>query len=427
MTAPSAGPGTHPASQEERFDVEIDSSAGPEEFRSQVRAWIGRHATDELTSMTDWSRLLTGNWWSYPDEMATEAYAAWDRAMQEERLVCAGWPTRYGGRELPVDYDVIVDEECLRANVPRVFRDQGEAWVGPAILAHGTDEQKDHYLPRIVAGLDSYCQGFSEPDHGSDLAALETKGVVQGDSLIVNGQKIWTTFAQYASKIFILCRTDPDRSLRHRGITFVIADIAEAGAALEFRPIRQLTGESDFCETFITDLEVPLANVIGGLGNGWAVAMTTLENERGGRSAAARNSAFEKEYQELLGLANASGRVADPDIRRQFLELYADLEALKWWSSSANTVHGSVEKIVSSEWGQRFGHLAMAVVGEEASVRPEGVGSEWEGGEYRLSKWQRAYFGSLASTIASGTTEIQKNVIAEQALAFPREPRGNQG
>lgn len=401
--------------------MKIDGTTDIADFRRQVQQWIGDQAPAELPELTDWSGLLAGYWWDYPEEMATVAYKQWETAMLEERLICGHWPARYGGRDLTSDQSAVIDQECMRANVPRIFRDQGEAWVGPSILAHGSEEQKDHFLPRIVSGVDTYCQGFSEPNHGSDLASLETRGVVDGDRIVINGQKIWTTYGGLTSKIFILCRTDPDRSLRHRGLTFVIADVAEAGASLEFRSIRDLTGESDFAETFINDLSVPLDNVIGGVGNGWSVAMTTLDNERGGRAAEACHAVYTRDFADLVRVAEQHGRTADPDIRRRFVDLYATLQAMKHWGETgAVGVHGSVEKNVSHEWPQRFGRLAMTVLGEEAGVRPAG---EAKSG-YALNRWQNRYFRSLAGTIASGASEIQRNVIAERALGMPREPRG---
>lgn len=406
-------------------DFEIDQSVDDETFRLQVRDWIGRHTTEGLAEMADWSRLLAGQWWSYPVEMKTKAYKDWDEAMVQEHLVCGHWPSRYGGRDLTTAQSGIVDQECLRANVPRVFRDQGEAWAGPSILDHGSEEQKDYYIPRIIKGEITFCQGFSEPNQGSDLAAIDTRGVIEGDYITITGQKIWTTFGKYANHIFLLCRTDPDKSLRHRGISFVIANIADAGKALEFRGIRQLTGDDEFCETFIDGLRLPVDSIIGGVNNGWAVAMTTLSNERAGRAAAARNSVFAKNFRDLMRVADENGRMDDPEVRRQAVEVYSSLEALHYWASGqGKEIHASVEKLVSSHWGQQFGRLAMLVLGDQAALRPEGVGTAAEGGEYRLNKWQMAYFHSLASTIASGSSEIQRNVISERLLGMPREARG---
>jgi alkylation response protein AidB-like acyl-CoA dehydrogenase len=400
--------------------MQIDSSTDLATFRTQVRDWIGENAPDGLAQMTDWSRLLRGGgeWWSFLREMATDTYRLWDRRVTEERLVCGHWPARYGGRDLTMAQCRVIDEECLRANVPRVFREQGEAWVGPSILVHGTEEQKQHFLPRIVDGTDHYAQGFSEPDHGSDLAGLETRGEVEGDHVVITGQKVWTTAAMHANRLFVLCRTDPGAQTPHRGISYVIVDVAENADTLQFRPIRQLTGGAEFCETFLDGVRAPLFNVIGGLNNGWRVAMTTLENERVGRSGAARNAVYAKDFADLVALAKANGKSSDAHVRRLMMEAYATLQALDRWSTPGGpAVHQSVEKLVSSEWEQRFGELALEVLGERAALRPA------QEAAYALNRWQDAYLKSLSSTIASGSSEIQRNVIAERLLQLPREPR----
>jgi alkylation response protein AidB-like acyl-CoA dehydrogenase len=406
--------------------LEIDQRVPDDQFRAQVRDWIGRHAPEGLANMVDWSELLVGNWWNFPEERASEQYTQWEQAMLRERLICGHWPAAYGGRDLTAAQSAIIDQECLRAGLPRIFRDQGEAWLGPAIMANGTEEQKDYYLPRIVSGEHSWCQGFSEPNHGSDLAALETKGVIEGDEIVITGQKIWTTYGGYANMLFILVRTDPDLSLRHKGISFVVVDKSTADPArLEFRPIRQLTGDDEFTETFVDGLRVPVANIIGGVDNGWKVAMTTLDNERAGRAHAARNAVFDTRFRALVRVADELGRSADPEVRREMLDVYTDLQALQFWSGdNGGHANESVEKLVGSLWAQKFGHLAMTVLGEQGAVRPEGVGRKDEGYDYRLNPWQFAYLQSLSGTIASGSSEIQRNIIAERVLGMPREARG---
>lgn len=399
--------------------MEIDSSTDLNEFRHQVREWIGHNAPDGLAQLTDWTRLLRGGgeWWSYPTEMATEIYKVWEQRLTEERLICGHWPTRYGGRDLTMEQCQVLDDECLRANVPRVFREQGEAWVGPSILQHGSEEQKEYFLPRIVDGSHRYTQGFSEPNHGSDLASLETKGVVDGDHIFITGQKVWTSGALHATQIFVLCRTDPNASSKHRGISYVIVDIAENAKTMQFRPIKQLTGESEFCEAFFDDVKAPLTSVIGGVNNGWRVAMTTLENERVGRAAAARNASYAKDFRDLVTVAQANGKTSNPEVRRLMMKAYTTLRVLERWSTPGKTgVHQSIEKLVSSEWEQRFGELALEILGESAALRPHSDG-------YALNRWQRGYLNSLGATIASGSSEIHRNIIAERLLELPREPR----
>lgn len=406
-------------------EFEIDQNVDDEQFRVLVREWVGRFMPDNLSNIVDWREILLGRWWNFPEERAGAPYLEWEAAMHKERLICGHWPARYGGRDLSSAQSAIIDQECLRAGVPRVFRDQGEAWVGPAIMEHGTEEQKDFYLPRIVSGDHTWSQGFSEPNHGSDLAALETRGVVDGDTITISGQKIWTTYGQYANHIFILCRTNPDQSARHKGISFVLVDAAAADPKqLEFRPIRQIDGDDEFCETFMDGLTVPTANILGGLNNGWNVAMTTLDNERAGRAAAARNWVFQDQLRELARSAAELGRSTDPAVRAEFIDVYGDLRALEQWASGEGRgTHESIEKLTGSIWAQKFGHLAATVHGESGALRPAGVGRKDEGYDYRLTPWQFSYFDSLAGTIASGSSEIQRNIIAERILGMPREAR----
>jgi alkylation response protein AidB-like acyl-CoA dehydrogenase len=402
----------------ERSDVQIDQTVPLDAFRAQVRDWIGDHKPAGLAELADWSALII-RWWSREDECRSDVYHEWQKAMLAERLVCGHWPSEYGGRDLTLPQARVIDEECMRANVPRVFREQGESWVGDTILQHGTKQQKQYFLPRIIDGTHRYCQGFSEPDHGSDLAALETRGVVDGEDLVVSGQKIWTTGAQYATQMFVLCRTDPDRSRRHKGVTFVILDIAQNVGSLEFRPIRDLTGGHEFCETFLDGARAPLAHVIGGLQNGWAVAMTTLDNERGGRSAASKCAVRRKDLEDLRSVALANGRSEDPEVRRMFVRSLAGLEILERWSHSGKAPHQSVEKVFGADWMRQFGELAFEVKGETSMVRPA-ASADSTCHDYPLDRWQDGYFMSLSDSIGGGTSEIQLNILAERVLELPR-------
>src|SRR6202042_2760837 len=209
------------------------------------------------------------------------AYAEWDRALAAARLICPQWPQEYGGQGMDAVRLAVLNEELHRAGVPRVIRGMGESLVGPSIIVHGTPEQQAHFLPRIISGEDVYCQGFSEPGHGSDLAGLETKGEIDGDEVVITGQKLWTSGASKATHMFVLCRTDPGAE-KHAGISFVLIDFKDPGVS--YRPVRQMTGAAEFYEDFLDGVRAPMFNVIGGLNNGWRVAMTTLSNERGGRA-----------------------------------------------------------------------------------------------------------------------------------------------
>ena len=268
---------------------------------------------------------------------------------------------------------------------------------------------------------DVYCQGYSEPDHGSDLGAVETRGVVDGDEIVITGQKVWTSGAQRANMIFVLCRTDPDAP-KHRGLSYVLVPFsAENGVRVQ--PLRQMSGASGFCEDFLEDARAPLFNIIGGLNNGWAPAMTTLGFERGGNATTA-HLGFEQEVWDLIDMARKNGKAADPLVRQQLAWSYAKVQVMRFAGLRllAGLAKGkepgpeaSVNKLYWSEFHKRFGEIAIAIAGAGAMVRPDGPG-------YETDDWQDVFFSSRSGTIYSGTSEIQRNIIGERALGLPKEP-----
>jgi alkylation response protein AidB-like acyl-CoA dehydrogenase len=313
----------------------------------------------------------------------------------------------------------ILNEELAGAGMPRVNRGMGESLVGPSIIVHGTDEQKAHFLHRIVTGDDRYCQGFSEPNSGSDLASLQCRGTVEGDEIVITGQKVWTSGADAANMIFCLCRTDPSAP-KHRGISYALVPMKDNGVTI--RPLRQMSGASGFFEVFLDGARAPLFNVIGGLNNGWRVAMTTLGNERGG-SATTQHLRFEREFWELVAAARARGKDRDPLVRQQLAWAYSHVEIMRY--QGLRTLAGlaakrepgpeaSINKLFWSEYHRRLGEIAMEILGPEALVRPEGDG-------YATNRWQAAFLGSRAGTIYAGSSEIQRNIVGERALGLPRE------
>jgi alkylation response protein AidB-like acyl-CoA dehydrogenase len=383
-----------------------------EEFRAEVRDFLARAVDDEVRGLREERRR------------PPERQAAWDRwsdTLLQAELICVAWPTEYGGRGLSGVEVAVLNEEFVHAGVPRVTRGMGESLVGPSIIAHGTEEQKAYFLPRIISGEDRYCQGFSEPEAGSDLASLRTRGEVEGDEVIVNGQKVWTSWYWDATMLFCLCRTDPDAQ-KHRGISYVLIPVKDNG--VEFRPIRQITGDAHFAETFLTDARAPLFNVIGGLGNGWQVAMTTLGNERGG-SATTQYLAFEKEFWSLVELARSTGRIADPRVRDQLAWAYTHVEIMRC-NGQRIIDHlragrdpgpggaGSVNKMFWSEYQRRLGEIAMDLAGAPALL---------VGDDYKLDRWQSTFLTTRSHTIWGGTAQIQRNIIAERILGLPREPK----
>ena len=404
--------------------MELD--LGPEiaEFRGELREWITTNAPDDLAELADWN--APGTTGGYRDErmvaaLASPAYRTWEERLAAARLICPGWPEEFGGQGMDAVRSAVLNEEFYRAGVPRVIRGMGEALVGPSIIVHGTPEQQAQFLPRIISGEDRYCQGFSEPNHGSDLAAVETKGEVDGDEIVITGQKVWTSGAAYANKMFILCRTDPAVP-KHAGLSYVLFDFTDP--AVTFRPIRQISGAAEFAEDFIDGVRAPLFNVIGGLNNGWRVAMTTLGHERGGR-ATVQHLGFEREYWELVETARKHGKNTEPLVRQQLAWAYTQVQLMKF--SGLRTLaqlaagrqpgpEASVAKLFWSEYHKKLGEIAVGIEGTDALVRPEGDG-------YPTTGWENVFLSSRAGTIYSGTSEIQRNIIGERALKLPKEPR----
>jgi alkylation response protein AidB-like acyl-CoA dehydrogenase len=404
--------------------MELD--LGPEiaEFRAELRDWIGQQAPEPLAGLADWNQAGTTG--GYRNErmaraLGSSAYQEWEQRLLASGLVCPQWPAEFGGRSMDAVRVAVLNEEFYRAGVPRVVRGMGEALVGPSIIVHGSAEQQAYFLPRIISGEDRYCQGFSEPGHGSDLAAVETKGEVDGEEIRITGQKVWTSGAAYANMMFILCRTDPSVP-KHAGLSYVLFDFTDP--AVTYRPIRQMSGAAEFAEDFIDGVRAPLFNVIGGLNNGWRVAMTTLGHERGGR-ATVQHLGFEREYWELVETARKRGRNTDPLVRQLLAQAYTGVQLMRFsgMRTLAQVASGrqpgpeaSVAKLFWSEYHKKLGEIAVAIEGSDALLRPDGEG-------YPTGRWQNVFLSSRAGTIYSGTSEIQRNIISERALNLPKEPR----
>jgi alkylation response protein AidB-like acyl-CoA dehydrogenase len=406
----------------------MDLDLGPEIalFRDGLRDWIAAEAPEPLAGLADWNMTATGGGYRSRDLTAAAAHPAyreWERKLSAARLICPGWPAEFGGQGMDAVRLAVLNEEFHRAGLPRVHRGMGEALVGPAVIVHGTAAQRAYFLPRIVSGEDVYCQGFSEPDHGSDLAGVQTRLEVEGDEVVITGQKTWTSGAATATMMFVLCRSDP-AARKHAGLSYVLIPFTGAGVAC--RPIRQMSGAAEFCEDFLDHVRAPLFNVIGGLHNGWRVAMTTLGHERGGR-ATVQHLGFEREFWELVDTARKYGRNTDPLVRQQLARAYTGVQLMRFGGlrTLARVAEGqppgpeaSVAKLRWSEHHKRLGEIAIGIVGADALVRPCGP-------EYPTTAWQNVFLGSRAGTIYSGTSEIQRTIIGERALGLPKEPLVN--
>ncbi len=390
----------------------IDLDAEEQALRDEVRSWIEAFTPAELRGSTYDDVRLHGS------EEQRQALARYTNDAAAAGLVCAGWPEQYGGRGLTVRQLAILTVEFARAGVPRPTRVAGETLVGPAVIAHGTEEQRRTFLPPIVSGEHVYCQGFSEPDAGSDLAGLRTTGLVDGDEVLISGQKVWTSGADRATHIFILCRTDPTAP-KHRGISYVLVPMRHPdGTAngIEIRPIRQITGQARFFETFLDAARAPLDNVIGGLHEGWRTAMTTLTNERGGR-AASQYLELAGQESKLLDATDGGRRTVDRD---RLTRLHIEMEILRL--NTLRTLVGDpddaarVAALHKAMWSE---HLQRAAAAAVDLLGPAAIAHEPD--DERSAHWADYFLQSRCHSIWGGTAEIQRNIIGERLLGLPKE------
>jgi alkylation response protein AidB-like acyl-CoA dehydrogenase len=399
--------------------MELDFGPEAAQFRGSIREWIDENTPAGMAELTDWTATgMTGGYDVNADAYASPLYAEWERRLLDAKLVCPRWPEKFGGKGLTALQFAIFAEELHRARLPRVVRGFGENMVGPSIMAHGTPEQQAHFLPKIISAEHVYCQGFSEPSNGSDLAGVQTKGVVDGDEIVINGQKLWTSGFRRANMIFTLCRTNPDAP-KHRGLSYVLVPMKDNH--IDARAVRQMTGAAQFGEEFFDGARAPLFNVIGGIDNGWRVAMTTLGFERGGNASTA-HLRYEKQFWELVDLARKVGRERDPLVRQNLAWAYTHVQIMRFSGLRmlAQLAEGkdpgpeaSTSKLFWSEYQKRLGEIAADLRGAPGLIRPEGDG-------YPIDAWQEVFLASRAGTIYSGTSEIQRNIIAERALGLPR-------
>ncbi|MDR1998611.1 MAG: acyl-CoA dehydrogenase family protein [Frankiaceae bacterium] len=415
--------------------MELDLGPELESFRTQIRAWIADNTPAGLAELTDWnaSGMGSGNN-NYEEALTHPVYAEWSDRLLKAGMICASWPKEYGGQDWTALQNTIFAEEAFRAGVPTVSRGFGETMVGPSVMVNGTQEQKDYFLPRIITAEDVYCQGFSEPDHGSDLGAVATRGVIDGDEIVITGQKIWTSQYYRANMIFILVRTDTDAP-KHRGISYVLLPFT-AENHVEKHPVRQIYGGAEFGHEFFDGSRAPLFNIIGGINNGWRVAMTTLGHERTG-SATIAYLQHERELQDLIARARELGRADDPVIRQQLAWAYAHVQVMRFSGLKvlAQIAAGkqpgpeaSMTKLFRSDFQQRLGEIAVNIEGAAALVRDSSDGPhEREPGDYVPTRWQAAFLAGRSHTIYSGTNEIQRNIIAERVLGMPKEPSAARG
>jgi alkylation response protein AidB-like acyl-CoA dehydrogenase len=397
-----------------------------EVFRARVRAFLVEHLPE------DWPGIG-----ALPADEAEQFVAGWRRTLYEHGFLGLAWPAEYGGGGMSKLEQVVLVEECAKAMVPLgPARDTVSVkMVGNTLLTWGTEEQKQRFLPRILSGEDTWCQGFSEPNAGSDLAGLATSAVLDDDEWVIDGQKIWTSFAAHANWIFVLARTDPNVP-KHRGITFLLCPMETPG--VEVRPIRMLTGGSEFNEVFFDGARVPAGNVVGAVNGGWAVAKSLLGHERG-EEAALNPIMFRHEYDRLVALAHEHGRVDEPLIRDRLAWCYERVEIMRLLGLRILTRYlrdgdlgpaASISKLYWSEYHKVAADLAMAIMGPtglipEGHVPPRAYRTDDPGAPNSTASWEHVWMLNAASgTVYAGTSQVQRNIIGEGILGLPKEPAG---
>ena len=387
-----------------------------EQFRQAVRDWLTVNLAGDFAG----ARGLGG---PGREHEAFDVRLAWDRHLAEHGWTCLGWPVEFGGRGATLQQQVIFHEEYARAAAPIRVNHIGEELLGPTLIAFGTPQQRARFLPAIVAVRELWCQGYSEPDAGSDLAAVRTRAVLEpgpeGDEWVITGQKVWTSLAHLADWCFVLCRTDRDAT-RHRGLSYLLVPMRQPG--VEVRPIVQLTGTSEFNEVFFTQARTAAEHLVGEPGEGWKVAMATLGFERG-VSTLGQQVGFRRELERLIVRARETGAVADPLIRDRITQAWIGLQimrlnALRMLRSAGSGTAGSeasIAKLFWAQWHRALGELAIDIEGLDGLIAAAPP--------YELTEAQRLFLFSRADTIYGGSDEIQRTIIAERALGLPREPR----
>jgi alkylation response protein AidB-like acyl-CoA dehydrogenase len=385
------------------------------EFRDEVCTWLAEHLVGEFAEV--------GGGGGPADDTAWELRVEWEKLLGRDRWVGLDWPEEYGGRNAGFAEQVIFSEEYAKADAPTRVSFFGEGLFAPTLLAYGTEAQKRRFLPKIQAAEELWCQGYSEPNAGSDLSNVQTRAVLDGDQWVVNGQKVWTTHAHHADWCFAVVRTDPDAPA-HKGISYLLVPMNQDGVSI--RPLKQMTGSAEFNEVFFDDARTDGENVVGEVNDGWKVAMATLGFERG-TAFLAQQIAFQRETSELIEVAHKNGTTADPTIRQQLADAYVGVQVMKYnglrmltklVKSGVLGPEASIGKLYWSSWHRRLGEIAMNVLGTDGLV----VDGE-PGGEYELDELHRTFMVSRSETIYAGASEIQRNIIGERVLGLPREPR----
>jgi alkylation response protein AidB-like acyl-CoA dehydrogenase len=393
--------------------MDFNYSPSEDKFRQEVRFWLDANLPEDLREGRDEELSQDERW---------ERHKTWHKKLYEGGWVGLWWPKEYGGRGASVIEQAIFNEELARSGAPGGVNMNGITLLGPTLMHWGTEEQKQRFLPKILPAEEIWCQGYSEPGSGSDLASLQTRAVEDGDYFVVNGQKVWTSQAQYSDWCFLLVRTDPTAP-KHQGISYILVDMHSPGITV--RPLVQITGDAEFNEVFFEDVRVPKKNLVGELNRGWMVAITTLMFERVATGSYFR---FEKTMPQLIDLArhvevNGQPAIEDTSVRQQLAQFAIEAEAIKYNDMRRLTrqlkgqppgPEGSFSKITTTELNFRIANFAMELLGPYAILD--------KGSPFVIdhARWSRRMLGARAGTIAAGTNEIQRGIIGERVLGLPK-------
>ncbi|MCP4436571.1 MAG: acyl-CoA dehydrogenase [Actinomycetia bacterium] len=388
--------------------MKLTWDAEVERFRSELLAFLDSHAPPEAAGGRDWIGTEAGD--------LPQWAVDWQATLFDNGWMIPPYPPEHGGRNATPLQTLVFQEEMGRRGIPRSVHFGGYAIVGPSLLEFGNDAQKA-LAPAAIRGDTVWCVGMSEPNAGSDLAALSTRAVADGDTFVVSGQKVWTSYASIASKCFCYVRTDPE-ARKHKGISVLIIDMDTPG--IEVRPLRHITGSAEFAEVFFDDVVVPAENLVGELNGGWRITMGSLAHERGGLWVEGVTSA-QRGIDDLVAMSKRLGRDSDPVIRRRIAELHEEVRSLRAmgykgfasFAQGSSAPEHSFMKLASSELRQRIYELGMDLQGPYATVTDPAFSEE-------KGRWQHSWQISLAATIGGGTSEIQRNIVAGQVLGLPR-------
>ena len=393
--------------------MDLNLTTEETKFRDELRIWL------EANVPKDW-----GEWREKPLEESFPYLRAWQRKLYEGGWAAVSWPKEYGGRGATLMEQSLFWEEMARVEAPPMANSLGLGLIGPTIIAYGTDEQKKRFIPKILSAEEIWCQGFSEPNAGSDLAALQTEARLDGDHYVVNGQKVWTSYGWIGDWCELVVRTDSNVP-KHKGLSVLLIDMKSPG--VEVRPLKQMTGESEFNEIFFRDVRVPVANLLGKVNDGWSVAVSTLMYERGSYGARL-HLIFKRAITRLIELANKfqkNGHPAaqDPITRQKLAQCYAEIEIMRWNQLRAFTrvtatgvpgPEGSIQKIFWSELNQRLQQIAQEIFGPHGQL----LGGDQDAVDNGI--WSYGYLRTRGNTIEAGTSEVQRNIIGHFVLGLPR-------